>query len=52
MVEKSPDYVFPSNFHVVKPLGLGGSHGDNIAFSIECYFFKGVSVVVLNLYHH
>ena len=23
MVEKSPDYVFPSDFYVVKPLGLG-----------------------------
>ena len=23
MVEESPDYVFSSNFHVVKPLGLG-----------------------------
>ena len=23
MIEKALDYVFPSNFHVVKPLGLG-----------------------------
>lgn len=60
MVEESPDYVFPSSFHVVKPHGLGEAgvmvtrlfgRKNEASSKIFGHFLKGILVVVFNLNH-
>ena len=49
MVEKSPDYVFLSDFHVVKPLGLGVVGVSVIKFALRKKVTSSNSFLLLYL---